>query len=125
MNWMIQHLKDPSYVKIIVEGKFDVSVHLRNIEEITLQEEWSPGLNLLFDCTMADFDGTRFQDVQQLANNFVKNDLFVGCGKVAILMQGVTDFGKGRQFEMMTGEQICADIHIFLNENQALRWLKT
>jgi hypothetical protein len=125
MNWTIQYLQDQHYARVKIEGKFNVDVHLRNIEEITVQENWKPGFNLLFDCRNADFTSSRFQDVRDLADNFIKNDLLVGDGKIAFLMKSVIDFGKGRQFEMLTDEQISANVYIFLSEEQALRWLKS
>ena len=125
MNWTIEYDKDRHFAKVNVEGVFNVSDHLRNIEELTLQEHWTPGLNILFDCINANFDNSSYQDVEDLAKNFIRNDLFVGCGKVALLMKSIVDFGKGRQFEMMTDEHICASVFIFFNEQQALRWLGT
>jgi hypothetical protein len=125
MNWTIQYPEDQNYARVCIEGKFDADIHLRNIKEITVQENWIPGTNLLFDCIKADFDASRYQDVQDLANNFIKNDLLVGCGKVALLMRSVVDFGKGRQFEILTDELICANVYIFLTEQEALRWLRS
>ena len=125
MNWTVQNLEDEHFVRINIEGRFAVEDHLRNIEEITLQENWKPGLNILFDCTKADFGDSSYMDVQELARNFIKNDVLVGCSKIAVLMRSVVDFGKGRQFEMLTDEQICADVCIFATEPQALRWLSS
>lgn len=125
MNWTIQYLEEPYYARVNIEGKFNADDHLRNIEELALQEHWKPDLNILFDCRNADFGNSNYENIEDLAANFIKNDLFIGCGKVCLLMRSVVDFGKGRQFEMLTDEQICANVCIFLNEPQALRWLNT
>jgi hypothetical protein len=125
MSWTIEYLENPQYARVNIAGSFNIDDHLSNIEALSLQEHWKPSLNILFDCTNADFSNSSYKDVRELADNFIRNDLFVGCGKVALLMKSAADFGRGRQLEMMTGDRICANVHIFLVEQEALDWLGT
>jgi hypothetical protein len=124
MKWTIEFLEAEHYIRVNTEGRFNIKDQLRKIEEILSQEYWRPGLNILFDSTKVDFSDSSYEVIWELANYFVKNDELIGNGKVAILVKLVSDFGKGRQFEMLTDEKIEASVGIFLNEKQALRWLE-
>ena len=124
MNWKFEYINDGDYVRITDEGVFNIEDHRRKMKELASQDFWDPGVNLLFDCTKLDFGKTEYQDIRDLALEFANQNELIGCGKIAILMKSIADFGKGRQFELLTDEKICANVSIFIDEGQALRWLE-
>ena len=123
MNWTIKYKKGEDYVTVVTEGRFTVADHLKMSEEIIAGDFWRPGMNVLFDHRRLDFGNTGFEAMKKASATHVKNDARIGDGKAAILMKSVSDFGLGRQFEMLTDEKISANLHIFLDEKQARRWL--
>jgi hypothetical protein len=70
-----------------------------------------------------DFGETGLAAMRQASENHVANDDRIGRGKAAVLMRSPADYGRGRQFEMLTEGRVGATVQIFLDEAQALRWL--
>ncbi len=40
-------------------------------------------------------------------------------------MKSLTDFARGRQFELLTEHDMEAEISVFLDEDKALEWLRS
>ena len=123
MNWTIDYIETQAFVKVITEGEFAAVDHLKMTEDIISRDFWEPGMAVLFDHRKLNFGNTGFDAMKQASINHEKNDARIGNGKAAILMKSVSDFGLGRQFEMLTDEKVSANVHVFLDEKQALRWL--
>lgn len=123
MKWTVEYKEKGRYVRVVTGGVFNVDDHGKMTEDILSREFWTPGMNVLFDHRKLDFGDTGFEAMREASQTHVKNDARIGDGRSAILMKSVSDFGLARQFEMLTDEQISADLHVFLDEKQALRWL--
>ena len=125
MKWRIEYSTDRKFVRVNLEGKFSVEGHLAMIEDILAQDFWRPGMSVLFDNRRVDYGDSSFEVMTRASRNQTVHDERIGHGKAALLMKSVSDFGLGRQYEIITDEKVSANVHIFLDENQALRWLET
>jgi hypothetical protein len=124
MKWRIEYSPKQKFIRINLEGKFSVEGHLEMIKDILSQAFWRPGMNVLFDNRRLDYGSSSFEAMTQASRNQAAHDEDIGDGKAALLMKSVADFGLGRQYEIITDEKISANVHVFLDENQAIRWLE-
>ena len=85
--------------------------------------DWRPGTDVLFDHRNLSFSDANLGAMYQAATNHLRNDDRIGNGKAAVLMRSPSDFGRGRQFEMLTDGRISATLCVFLDEAEALEWL--
>jgi len=123
MQWNVELPAGGGYAVLTTSGTFNVADHLRMIEDIVSRPGWRPGLDVLFDHRGLEFGDAGFQAMQQAGGNHVGHDARIGNGKAAILMRGPSDFGRGRQFELMTAGRVSASLCIFLDEAEARDWL--
>lgn len=123
MRWTVEPGGEGGFVVVATSGKFDVSDHLRMIEDILTRPYWVPGTPVLFDHRQLDFGDAGFESMEEAGANHLTNDARIGDGKAAILMSSPVDFGRGRQFELLTEGHVSAKIRIFRDEAQAVAWL--
>lgn len=123
MDWIVELPGADAYATVTTSGTFNVADHLRMIEEIVGRPDWRPGTDVLFDHRSLSFDDANLAAMYQAATNHLRNDARIGSGKAAILMRSPSDFGRGRQFEMLTDGRISATLRVFLAESEALEWL--
>lgn len=124
MNWTVEKLETEPFVRVAPEGVFDPNEHLRMLEDLLTRRFWKPGTPVLFDFRNLDFVGTDIEDVREASDNRRKNEARIGGGKSAFLMKSLTDFARGRQFQLLTEDKVSAELRIFMEEEQALRWLE-
>jgi hypothetical protein len=125
MTWEIEYVKSRNFVKVVTGGVFNLNDYIEMAEDILSREFWRPGLDVLFDYRKADFSKTTFEVVMAASRNHQKNDERIGGGKSAILMKSRSDYGLGRQFEMVSEGKVSSNLYIFLDEREALEWLLT
>jgi hypothetical protein len=123
MHWTVEIPGVDGYAVVTTSGTFDVSDHLRMIEDIVSRPGWRPGTDVLFDHRALAFGDAGFRAMQQAGGNHLGNDARIGNGKAAILMRSPGDYGRGRQFELMVEDQVSATLCIFLDEAEARGWL--
>jgi len=123
MNWTVENLENPNYVRIITEGVFSIKDQLKMIEDITSRDFWRPGMDVFFDHRKLDFGVTDITLLREASNNHIKNDKKIGGGKSAILMKSLPDFARGRQFELLTESKVSTKMRIFKDEGEAIEWL--
>jgi hypothetical protein len=123
MEWTVEHKQAQDYVIVATRGEFALHDHVRMIEDIVSRGFWRPGTAVLFDHRSLDFGAVGFGGMRQAAANHVAQDDRIGSGKAALLMRTPADYGRGRQFEMLTDGVVSATVQIFLDETEALRWL--
>lgn len=122
MEWTVE--QRPDFVVVTTQGPFDVNDHRRMVEDIVSRDFWHPGLSVFFDHRLLDFGWSGFSAIRQAVENHSANDERIGDGKAAILMKSLADYGRGRQFELLTEGQVGAKLRIFRDESEALRWLR-
>jgi hypothetical protein len=123
MNWEIIKTEEMPYVRVVTEGDFTLTDHLKMIEEVTSRDFWLPGMNVLFDHRNLNFGFTDIELFKEASANHEKNDERIGNGKAANLMKSISDFGRGRQYELISDNKISAKLGIFLDEKEAVEWL--
>lgn len=123
MKWEFEFIKVENYIRVTSEGIFTAQDQQRLVEELMLQSYWRKGMPVLFDNRNLDYSSGGVEAIKEASSYHKDNDTRIGNGKAALLMKSVTDFRLGRQYEMFTDEEISVNVHIFLDENQALRWL--
>jgi hypothetical protein len=123
MDWTVEHNAAQGYVTVRTRGEFTLRDHLQMIEDIVSRDFWRPGTAVLFDHRELDFGATGIAAMRQASENHVEHDERIGRGRAAVLMRSPADYGRGRQFEMLTDGRVEAQVQIFLDEDEALRWL--
>jgi hypothetical protein len=123
MKWTFEYVEDMGYIKIVSEGEFSAGEAVQLIEDLLSQPYWRKGIPVLVDNRKLDYSGGGTTAIKEASKFHIANDERIGNGKSALLMKSVTDFGLGRQYELLTDESVSANLHIFMDENQALRWL--
>lgn len=123
MEWTVEHRAAQDYVIVATRGPFALNDHARMIEDIVSRGFWHPGMAVLFDHRALDFGASGLAAMRQASENHAANDARIGCGRAAVVMKTPADYGRGRQFEMLTDGRVEATVQIFLDETEALRWL--
>lgn len=123
MNWTIEKSETESFARVALEGVFDANEHFKMLEDLLGREFWKPGTPVLFDFRGVEFVGTDIEDVREASLNRRRNDARIGDGKSAYLMKSLTDFARGRQFQLLTEDKVASELRIFMIDDEALRWL--
>lgn len=123
MNWVVEHREHRAFVTIKTAGTFSIEDHMRMIEDIVTRDFWKPGTDIFFDHRNMQFGKTDIELMRSASANHKKYDKLIGDGRAAILMKSLTDFGRGRQFELLSSDKISAKLRIFLEEKAALEWI--
>jgi hypothetical protein len=123
MNWTVHKTAGQSYVTVVTQGEFNVADHEKMVEDIVSSDFWKPGTDVLFDHRNLQFGLTNYSSMMQASDTHKKHEQQIGDDKAAILMRSLVDFGRGRQFELMTSEKVSAKLRIFLDEKEAVNWL--
>ena len=123
MEWTVDFGRAEEYVVVTTRGVFSPDGHRRMTEDIISRDEWRPGTAVLFDHRQLDFGASGFAIMQRAGENHREHDDRIGNGKAAVLVKTPADYGRGRQFQLLTEGRVGARLQIFLNEGEARRWL--
>ena len=123
MRWTVDLPGADGYAVVMTSGTFDVSDHVRMIDDIVTRPGWHPGMDVLFDHRALDFGEADLRTMYQAADNHRRNDERIGDGRAAILMRSLSAYGRGREFELLTEGRISATLRLFLDEAEARDWL--
>lgn len=123
MNWTVDKIQEQSFITVVTENDFNLSDHRKMVEDIVTRDFWKPGTDVLFDHRKLRFGSADYSVMREASITHQKYEKQIGGGKAAILMKSRADFGRGRQFELLTESRASARFHIFLDETQAVNWL--
>lgn len=123
MRWSIEHVKAGNFVRIVLEGNFNLADQRRMIDDIVSRDFWTPGMSALFDNRKLEYGATTVQLMKEAGANHLEYDARIGDGKAALLMKSTPDFMRGRQYEIITQGKVSAKVGIFQEETEALEWL--
>ncbi|HEU4561120.1 MAG TPA: hypothetical protein VFS20_24930 [Longimicrobium sp.] len=123
MHWTVEFPAGDDYAIVTTSGTFNAADHLRMIEDIVSRPGWRPGTNVLFDHRNFSFSDADLRAMYEAGTNHLRNDERIGDGKAAILMRSLSDYGRGRQFELLTADRVSARMRIFLDQHEAVEWL--
>jgi hypothetical protein len=124
MDWTFEFDARQGYARIVARGDFDLADHRRMIESLLSSPEWRPGTATLFDNRQVRFGDIGFNEVLEVKSLHVSHDARIGNGKSASLMRSDSDYGIGRQLQNLTSGKVSAQIRIFLDEAEAVAWLR-
>jgi|SRR5215213_2631711 len=123
MRWTIVYVKDRHFAKVIAKGIYNIDDHMRMLKDVVTRDFWQPGMNLLINALELDFSDTRLEQLRAVSLKRIELDALIGNGKTAIVMSSITDFARGRQYELIMSGKVAAKIDVFKNEDKALEWL--
>jgi len=123
MHWTIAYAKDRHFVKVVAKGIYNIDDHIRMLEDVVARDFWKLGMNLLINASELDFSDTRLEQLRAVSLKRIELDTLIGNGKTAIVMNSMTDFARGRQYELIMSGKVAAKIDVFKNEDKALEWL--
>jgi hypothetical protein len=124
MRWTVELPGAGGYAVVTTSGTFDVPDHLRMIEDITTRPGWRPGMDALFDHRALDLgEAADLRAMYEAGDNHRRNDEVIGDGRAAILVRSLSDYGRGRQFELLTEGRVSATLRVFMDEAEARDWL--
>ena len=123
MRWTVELPGGDGYAVVTTSGVFDVSDHVRMIQDIVTRPGWRPGTDVLFDHRALDFGEADLRAMYQAGDNHLRNDEHIGDGRAAILVRSLNDYTRGRQFELLTEGRVSATMSVFLDEAEARDWL--
>lgn len=123
MRWAVELPEAEGYGVVTTSGVFDASGHARMIEDITTRPGWRPGMDMLFDHRALDFSEADLRAIYLASGNHQRNDERIGDGRAAVLVRSLNDYGRGRQFELLTEGRVSATMRVFMDEAEAREWL--
>ena len=123
MKWTIENFEEQNFVRVSLEGDFSVKDVSKTLEDLFSKEYWKPGKPVLFDDTKLNLTGTSLETIREGSQIYFENSSRYADSKIAVLAASLTDFARGRQFELITGNKIKSNIRIFLKEEEAIDWL--
>ena len=123
MRWTVELPGADHYAVVTTSGVFDVSDHVRMIEDITTRPGWRPGMDVLFDHRALALGEADLRAMYEAGENHRSNDERIGDGRAAVLVRSLNDYGRGRQFERLTQGRVSATLSVFLDEAEARDWL--
>jgi len=123
MKWTVGNTEQDCFVRVVLEGDFSIDEFYLIFKEILSHADWSQGMHILFDDTNLSFADTNLEMIRHASDCFAEHHFHIGDGRVALLMNSITDFARGRQFEMLTENKIPSNIGIFRKEEAAVDWL--
>ena len=123
MSWTIEYIEDRRFVKVVTKGDYNVNAHRQMLEDILNRDFWRSDMNLLIDDSSLNFSRITLEVLREAAAMRIEMDARLGGNKTAILVNSLVNFGRVRQFELITGSKISAEIRVFQDENEAIGWL--
>ena len=125
MRWTVELPGADGYGVVTTSGVFDAAGHERMVEDITTRPGWRPGMDVLFDHRALDFSEADLRAIYLASGNHLRNDERIGDGRAAVLVRSLHDYGRGRQFELLTEGRVSATMRVFMDEAEARDWLAT
>lgn len=123
LNWTIELIEPAHFVKVTAEGNFTLEDCLGMKEDFLSRDYWEPGMNVLIDYRQTAFVNIKLDALRAAGIFHEENNEQIGNGKMAFLMKSPHDFGLARQYEMITEGEVLSHVHVFLKEENALKWL--
>lgn len=123
MKWAIESVEQQNFIRIRLSEDYSVSEITQALEDLFSREFWKSGTPILFDDTNLNLTNTSLETIRQASEVHAKYASYYGDSKIAILADSLTDFARGRQFELLAGNKVHTNIRIFMEEDKAVNWL--
>ena len=117
-----QILKDKRLVIVTTSGETDLNETIQSLEQMFADPEYSMEYDLLWDDTERTTIFT-YDDIQKMAQHFkhYKGDK---PPKRAFVVSGADHYGRIRVLDSMTSIKSQAQIGLFYDRKEALKWLE-
>lgn len=125
MKWTIETGPGDRYLVVRTSGKYDIEAQHLMVTEILSHPSWHPGKAALFDHRELDLGQAGYESMARAAAVHRAHEDQIGDGKSALVMSTPGAFGTGRQFELLLGSDTAAKLRIFVNIDDAIRWLES
>lgn len=123
MHWTIEYIEDRHFARVVAKGIYNIDDHMLMLEDVAARDFWKPGMNLLIDASELDFSRTNLEQLREASIKRIELDDLIGDGKTAVLVNSLVNFGRARQFQLITSGKISAKMDVFKDEDKALEWL--
>ncbi len=123
MKWTIGKTEEQCFVRVTLEGEFSTDEFSEIFGDLFAREYWQLGMHILFDESKLSLCDIDYQIIRHTSECYAKHFYHIGDGKIALLMKSLSDYGRGRQFELLTEMKIPTSICIFMVEEEAISWL--
>jgi hypothetical protein len=123
MDWSVSFTELCGVAVVRTSGVFNVADHARMVADIVGRDEWHPGHPILFDHRALDFDGAGYEQMLAARDNHAAHEASIQNARSAILMKSASDFGLGRQFQLLAEGRVSANLRIFSDESSAREWI--
>lgn len=110
-------------MRVTIKGVYHPDPHLQMMREIFASSHWKPNLSILLDVRKLDYSRTNLVELEKSSNDMLVYNQIIGSAKIAFLTNSIENLNIIRQFELTTEEDVSAWMQVFLDENQAIRWL--
>lgn len=115
--------KEAGIVYTVIEGAVDTDELLKELDTLIKQPDFRPGLNGITDLRKSEMD-TFTDDVQRVAEFFIKHREQVGASKTAIVLSGFVTYGMTRMFQAFADDS-SVETQIFQDMDEALEWIES
>lgn len=124
MDWTIEFIEEYDFVTIETEGYFSNDDSCMLLRDLIYQEYWKPELKVFFDHRNRDYQTTESAQIEKLNIDFIKDEVFIYCNKIAILLKANCDPERDREINSLTKVEGFPPVRMFRNADDALRWIK-
>lgn len=124
MHWNFEYVSDERYLRITTEGVYNPDEHRQMLKEVLELPDWKPGLPIFLDNRKLSYAEADTKDLKESGEDMLRSDTLIGDSKIAFLAGSRSDFEVIRRFELITEEDLSAWMQVFLDENEALRWIR-
>ena len=115
--------KEAGIVYTVIEGPVDTKELLRELETLLDHPDFRPGLNGITDLRKSEMD-TFTEDVQRVAEFFIRHREQVGASRTAIVLSGFVTYGMTRMFQAFADDS-SVETQIFQDMDEAIEWIES
>ena len=123
MSWTISLAKNPTYLYVVVKGRFELAEFNEMLDDVSSLKEDIPSYPILFNDLEFDVSDVKTKEVASASTHFVMKNPALAETKVAIVMKTEKDYELADRWKGMTQPASKAKLSVFKNERKAKKWL--
>jgi hypothetical protein len=123
MKWNIEFDKLYGFVRAYQSGDFSLDDQAAFLSDIVSSPHWQFGAPLMIDFCHLLVDDIFYSEVSSTSDMMTTLTAQLGPGKIALLCDDETQFGLGRQFQMIAEVSVGREIRVYRDEAAAIRFL--
>lgn len=123
MKWDIKFDKANGFIRANQSGSFCLEEQSAFLSEIVNSPDWLHGIPLLIDFCELSVENIFYNEVSSVSGQIFSLKEKLGPGKIALLCADETQFGLGRQFQIMAEIDLGREIRVYRDESSAITFL--